>query len=69
MTEKDRVARDIRAIMETTRAAVVRAESLHDIDLIKKTAMLKLDLLREELEGDAADSQILRTIEAARRDL
>jgi hypothetical protein len=69
MNEKERVERDIRGIMETTRAAVIRAESLHDIDLIKKTAMWKLDLLREQQGGDAADPEVFRRIEAARRDL
>lgn len=60
---------EIRAITVTTRAAVIRAESLRDIDLIKKTAKLRLDQLREQLGGDAADPRILGTIEAARRDL
>jgi hypothetical protein len=69
MSEKDRVAEEIRAITETTRAAVIRAQTLHEIDIIKRTGKLNLDSLRDQLGGDAADPEFLRTIEAARRDL
>ena len=68
MNGKDRVAREIQAINRTTLAAVGRAESLHDIDLIKQTAKMKLDLL-EELGDEASNPELRSRIEAARRDL
>ena len=54
MTERNHVARKIRAINRATRADVSRADSLQNTRLLKKTGKIESDLLREQLGGDAA---------------